>query len=158
MMVSMDPNRFGRHPASTNADIPALDAAQQHALERVAAVSKEQELQLKLGAGDLVFVNNWAILHRRDAYEDNKDSSRHMVRLWLRNTRLGWSVPPQMLPPWQAAYGEPSRAQAPIYSLFPMATYVMPKYSAGSAAFIIEDSDESDDESRIKGSACISRL
>lgn len=145
-MASMDPNRFGRHPASTDAEIPALNAAQKYALERVSVVAKRTELQLSLKTGELVFLNNWAMLHRRDAYEDDKDSSRHMVRLWLRDTRLGWPVPPQMLPPWQAAYGETSRAKARIYSLYPMATYVVPKYSAGSAAFMIEDSDESDDD------------
>ncbi|KND89360.1 hypothetical protein TOPH_05967 [Tolypocladium ophioglossoides CBS 100239] len=142
LMASLDPNRFGRHPASTDADIPALNAAQTHALERVSAVARKTELELRLETGDLVFFNNWAVLHRRDAYEDGKSSSRHLVRLWLRNTRLGWPVPPQMLPPWQAAYGETSKTKTRIYSLYPMATYAIPKYSAGSAAFLIEDSDE----------------
>ncbi|PNY29040.1 Uncharacterized protein TCAP_01040 [Tolypocladium capitatum] len=157
LMVSMDPNRFGRHPSSGDAEIPVLNAAQKHALERVSVVARKTELQLRLERGDLVFLNNWAMLHRRDAYEDGKNSSRHIVRLWLRSTRLGWSVPPQMLPPWQAAYGETSETKARIYALYPMAIYMVPKYSAGSAAFMIEDSEESDGDLMIKGSARISR-
>ncbi|POR31577.1 Uncharacterized protein TPAR_08235 [Tolypocladium paradoxum] len=157
LMASMDPNRFGRHPASTDAETPALNAAQKHALERVSVVAKRTELQLRLETGDILFLNNWAMLHRRDAYDDDKTSSRHMVRLWLRNTRLGWLVPPLMLPPWQAAYGETSKGKARIYSLYPMATYKIPKYSAGSAAFVIEDSDESDHDSTIRGSTYNSR-
>lgn len=137
-MASMDPNRFGPHAASPDG-VPPLTAAQRHALGRVEAVARRLELGLRLETGSLLFLNNWALLHRRDAYRDDERTARHLVRLWLRNTQLGWPVPAPMLPPWLAAYGD--RAAPPQYALHPPATYIVPKYSAGSAAFVLEDDD-----------------
>lgn len=144
-MASIDPNRFGPHPSSGPTNIPALTASQQSALERISKAAYRTELRLDLKTGDLLFFNNWALLHRRDAYTDGDDTSRHMVRLWLRNSKLGWAVPDSMLPPWYAAYGD-NGVRTKLYPLIPMPDYKVPKYSAGSAAFVIEDSDVSDDE------------
>ncbi|KAM4064495.1 taurine catabolism dioxygenase tauD, tfdA family protein [Hirsutella rhossiliensis] len=146
LLVSLDPSRLGRHAASPDGCVPALTMTQRHALGRVSQVARLFELRLKLEAGDLLFLNNWALLHRRDAYQDGERTSRHMVRLWLRNTQLGWSIPTQMLPPWLAAYGESSASKARIYPVHPMPTYVVPKYITGSAAFVVEEADESDAE------------
>ncbi|KAL7784917.1 Clavaminate synthase-like protein [Trichoderma ceciliae] len=145
LMASIDPNRFGPHPSSGLTDIPSLTASQQSALEGISKAAHRTELRLDLKTGDILFFNNWALLHRRDAYTDSDETSRHMVRLWLRNSKLGWSVPDSLLPPWLAAYGE-TAARNRFYPLIPMPDYKMPKYSAGSAAFVIEDSDASDDE------------
>lgn len=146
LMACMDPNRFGPHENSPDGLIPALTSDQKHALQRVCEVARSTELRLKLETGCLLFLNNWALLHRRDAYQDDDRTCRHMVRLWLRNTQLGWAVPEPFLPPWQAAYSKGLRAKTRVYALYPMTTYVVPKYSAGSAAFIIEDSDDSEPE------------
>lgn len=139
LMSSIDPNRFGRHKATPNADIPVLSQAQKHALQRVSEVAHSHELRLDLETGDMLFFNNWALLHRRDAYTDGVDTSRHMVRLWLRNTKKGWTVPEGMLTPWLAAYGEDQPPVERKYALQPKKEYEIPKYSAGSAAFVLED-------------------
>lgn len=144
-MASMDPNRFGPHPSAGNTDIPSLTAEQRYALAKVSEVAQRSELRLSLKTGDLLFLNNWSLIHRRDAYVDDDKSSRHLVRLWLRNTRLGWAVPSPMLPPWLAAYGK-SQTYNRTYNIMPLPEYIVPKYSAGSAAYLIEDSDESDEE------------
>lgn len=146
LLVGFDPSRLGPHPTCTDGDVPPLPAAQRHALDRVSTLAKHFELCLHLEAGDLMFLNNWAMLYRRDSYQDGQDTSRHMVRMWLRNTKLGWSIPTQMLPPWLAVYGQKSKSKARIYPLHPMETYVVPKYTTGSAAFVVEDTDESDVE------------
>lgn len=138
-MTSMDPNRFGRHPSSRGVDIPILRESQKHALHRVSFVAREHELGLDLHTGDILFFNNWALLHRRDSYTDDEDTSRHMVRLWLRNTDKGWPVPEGMLPPWLAAYGKEQPTSERLYPLEPKREYEVPKYSAGSAAFVLED-------------------
>ena len=138
-MISMDPNRFGPHPASNDTQTPALSEAQTHALERVSAVARESELALNLEAGDMLFFNNWALLHRRDGYNDGEQTTRHLVRLWLRNNELGWNVPQQMSIPWEAAYGRNTSWVEKQYKLEPMATYEIPTYTAGSAAFVLED-------------------
>jgi hypothetical protein len=140
LMTSMDPNRFGPHPNSKTQNTPRLTAAQEYALERVSAVACEVELGLRLEQGDVLFFNNWALLHRRDSYTDG-DASRHLVRLWLRDSQAGWSVPEAMLPPWAAAYGDEQAAQ-PVYAMNPDKEYKKSKYTAGSAAFVIEEDAE----------------
>lgn len=144
LMASMDPNRFGPHPNSDpNIRVPELDASQRHALERVSQVALQSELRLELKTGDLLFLNNWALLHRRDSYNNDGSTERHMVRLWIRNTQLGWSIPISIQPPWLAAYGRPQ--EVGLYAVSPPLDYKTPKYSAGSAAHLLEDSEESDD-------------
>ena len=134
----MDPGRFGPH-AQSEGRIPGLSEAQKHALTRVSEVAQKHELELKLEAGDILFFNNWALLHRRAAYEDGQDAARHLVRLWLRNTKLGWAIPSAMSIPWEAAYGNETKAAKKQYMVEPRAEYEVPKYTAGSAAFVLED-------------------
>ncbi|KAL7965502.1 Clavaminate synthase-like protein [Trichoderma sp. SZMC 28014] len=138
LMASMDPNRFGPHPSYGSSNVPSLTAAQLLALDKISNAAYRTELRLDLKTGDILFFNNWALLHRRDAYTDGDETSRHMVRLWLRNSELGWSVPDSLLQPWFAAYGE-NGVRERLYPLVPAAEYKLPKYSAGSAAFVIED-------------------
>jgi len=64
-----------------------------------------------------------------------------MVRLWLRNSRLGWKVPRTMATPWLSAYETPATVDR-VYPIEPMPEYQIPRYSAGSAAFVIESEDE----------------
>lgn len=130
----------------TNSNIPSLSEAQIHALEAVSEAASRVELQLKLETGDLLFFNNLALVHRRDAYTDDDNSSRHMVRLWLRNQKYGWAIPTGMLPPWEAAYGENRKIKARHYPIVPMVEYPVQKYNTSSAAFMIEDSETSDEE------------
>ena len=130
----------------TNSEIPALTDAQRYALQAVSESAYRTEVQLKLQTGDLLFFNNLALLHRRDAYKDDESSSRHMVRLWLRSQKFGWSIPSSLTTPWEAAYGENRKIRARIYPLVPMSSYPEPKYTTSSAAFMLEDSDESDEE------------
>lgn len=144
LMTSMDPTRFGPHPASEGSSIPLPSRAQKHALQRMDEAAASTELALHLQSGDVLFLNNWALLHRRAAYEDDDATSRHLVRLWLRSTDRGWSVPVSMALPWQTAYGHGSRAR--IYAMQPSPRYTVPKYTVGSAAFLFhEEGEEADD-------------
>ncbi|EFY88362.1 TfdA family oxidoreductase, putative [Metarhizium acridum CQMa 102] len=136
----MDPNRFGPHPASSRSSIPVLTEDQKYALQKLEEAAWSTELELDLERGDILFLNNWALLHRREAYDDDETTSRHLIRLWLRSTEHGWHVPPEMLLPWQTAYGD--EIQTRIYALHPSPTYSTPKYSVGSAAFLIYDDEE----------------
>ncbi|RCI16087.1 hypothetical protein L249_1836 [Ophiocordyceps polyrhachis-furcata BCC 54312] len=147
LLVNMDPHRLGppttadeqEHDDESQDDIPALTDRQRRALEKVSEIAELTELQLELQSGDFLFLNNWALLHRRQAYRQDEDSpSRHLVRLWLRNSTLGWSIPDLMLPPWRAAFEEGSGVEM-MYPLYPPDTYVVPRYTTGSAAFVIDD-------------------
>ena len=150
VMMSLDPGRLG---PQTNAattpitllSVPALTAAQEAAVALVLRLAAEHRVAVPLAPGDMLFVNNWAMLHARDAYMDASGSSgggRHLVRAWLRNTELGWAVPDAMRAPWDAAFGAQAKAITPRYAVVPEKEYKAPKYTAGSAAFVIEESDE----------------
>lgn len=132
---------------SNNSSIPTLTDAQLHALQAVSEAASRSEVRLELQTGDLLFFNNLALVHRRDAYTDDASSSRHMVRLWLRSQKLGWAIPGGMLPPWEAAYGESRKKnKLALYPIVPAVEYPVQKYTTSSAAFMIEDSESSDEE------------
>ncbi|PKS11057.1 hypothetical protein jhhlp_002818 [Lomentospora prolificans] len=141
LMTNVDPGRLGPHqsPAAKTSDVPSLTEPQKLALGALMECAKRHELSVPLNTGDILFVNNWAIMHRRDSYDDDADSSRHLVRLWLRDSQMAWAVPEDMKMAWKAAYER--REEDGIYAIHPMPEYKAPRYTAGSAAFMIEDSD-----------------
>src|SRR5262245_49405798 len=104
-MASLDPAILGPHPGDLKAKklVPALTSSQQYALAALAESARRTELRIQLQRGDILFFNNWALLHRRDTYKDGAERSRHLVRLWIRNSRLGWAVPDDMAAPWRVA-------------------------------------------------------
>ncbi|PTD13488.1 hypothetical protein FCULG_00004865 [Fusarium culmorum] len=145
LLISLDPHRLGPHPIWKNG-VPALTEVQLNALKAVSDTASEVELQMKLETSDLLFFNNLALVHRRDAYTDDDKSARHMVRLWLRSQKYGWAIPDGLLPPWEAAYGEKRKHKTRHYPIVPMPEYTAPKYTTNSACFVMEDSESSDEE------------
>jgi hypothetical protein len=65
-----------------------LSAAQREAIEIVQTIAARPEfhLDMRIGEGDIQFLNNRLVFHGRTAYEDWPDVARrrHMLRLWLR--------------------------------------------------------------------------
>lgn len=167
-MISLDPGRLGLHPVTRmslepgDAAIPELTQIQEEALNIFNIVATKNGLRINSEPGDLIFVNNWALLHARDSYTDDVSvkSSRHLVRLWLRNSELGWAIPANMKVPWDAAFGyytemndkhgkeiwKAGRLVEKKYPTVPDPEYNVPKYTAGSAAFILEDIENGEDE------------
>lgn len=151
-MFSLDPGRLGLHPSmalpTDNEASPYLTPEQHEALSIMNQLAAEQQIRLDTQPGDLVFINNWAFVHARDPYTDGEQdaqSRRHLVRLWLRNSKLGWDIPAAMRAPWEAAYGseglgDHSKASAMRgnYPVDPAPEYTIPKYTSGSAAFLLE--------------------
>ncbi|CAK7203732.1 hypothetical protein SEUCBS139899_006478 [Sporothrix eucalyptigena] len=166
-----DPSRLGAHPAmkseraSRAKKVPELTDRQVEALRVVSTVAAKNSLQLDTKPGDLVFVNNWSVLHSRSAYEDadfdndaHTSTRRHLLRLWIRNSQLGWKIPESMRAPWETAFGytdegymsgDHDRIVAQFkYAIVPETSYKPARYTTGSAAFAIVDSDsESDSDS-----------
>ena len=140
LVTCVDPARLGPHPNSVVAEgekgVPKLTPEQKAALTALDHSAKKHEVAVTLQKGDILFLNNWAILHRRDAYEDGKDASRHLVRLWIRNTELGWKIPSAMATPWEQAF---EGVDKKVYNPDPAKEYSTPLYTAGSAAFAIDD-------------------
>ena len=67
------------------AGVPKLSAAQNEALDLLAAVAEEQCLHSAFEDGDIQLLNNHLIYHGRTAYADDAPSGRDrmLLRLWL---------------------------------------------------------------------------
>ncbi|KAI0906616.1 hypothetical protein F4823DRAFT_565638 [Ustulina deusta] len=144
LVVSADPGRIGPHPAVSNSGIPDLLPTQKLALTLLQQTATAQQMPLPIQRGDMVFINNLGVLHARDSYQDDSTATRHVVRLWLRNSELGWEIPEPMKTPWEASFGAKARKMVnKKYPVAPMPEYMEPKFTNGSAAFVAEsDEDE----------------
>lgn len=148
-MLSMDPARIGPRAAALGrrlVPIPPLTSEQRHAIQSVQESAQRHQLCLENQPGDMVYLNSWNTLHAREAYQDGETWSRHLIRLWLHNESLGWSIPPSMKMPWDSAFG--AKAKEVInrnYPLAPMPVYMESRYTNNTAAFVPEDDDFDDD-------------
>ncbi|QWA25732.1 TauD/TfdA family dioxygenase [Streptomyces sp. JCM17656] len=78
-------------------DVPRLEPADVELFDLIdrAASSPRYSLDVGFEPGDLLLVNNYAVLHSRTAYEDfaEPERKRHVLRLWL-TLRKGRDLPP----------------------------------------------------------------
>lgn len=103
---------FGRTPLMGNAvhprpeRLPKLNDRQREALDMVEAIAQAVQLEIKTQAGDMHFINNLAILHRREGFVDGESPQhkRHLVRMRLRSSRLGWDIPDDLKQEWHNAF------------------------------------------------------
>jgi hypothetical protein len=90
---------FDRQALETQKDIvrspglPYLSPKQLEALKVVKKIAQQSKLAIKLQRGDFIFVNNHALLHTRENFEDDDENSRYLVRMWLRNKEMAWELP-----------------------------------------------------------------
>jgi hypothetical protein len=61
-------------------------------LEQVATAN---QIAIEAKDGDMLFVNNHAVLHSREGFEDVGvvEKQRYLVRMWLKNGELAWELP-----------------------------------------------------------------
>lgn len=111
---------FGRAPLMGSAahprkaHLPALNSQQVEALEAIEAIARAFEFEFATQPGDLHFINNTTILHRRDSFVDDETHKRHLVRLRLSGDS---SVPESLSREWTQAFGA---AGDRIFHLKPM--------------------------------------
>lgn len=92
-------------PASPRSPmIPPITEAQAEALDAVHFTALKHQLSIPLQEGDIRFINNHAVLHGRDAFDDSDQSQRHLVRLWLRNPDKAWRMPTGLNMAWDRVY------------------------------------------------------
>ncbi|KFY24496.1 hypothetical protein V493_05198, partial [Pseudogymnoascus sp. VKM F-4281 (FW-2241)] len=116
------------HPRPSH--LPSLSPAQEDALRALQAVSRATELHITTQAGDVHFVNNLAIMHRRSAFsaaaaapasgggaETEMEPKRHLVRMRLRCPEKGWGIPHSLKGAWEESFGEEGEKE---WHLFPM--------------------------------------
>ena len=73
--------------AHEHADLPDLTPRQVEALDLVESVaaSETRRVRFRQESGDLIWLNNWLILHKRQAFVDwtEPERKRHIFRAWL---------------------------------------------------------------------------
>lgn len=72
--------------ADRSPDAPDLRAQQRDALDLLEEVAEDAELyaRFRQERGDLLLINNWSVLHRRQAFGDAEGApNRHLMRIWL---------------------------------------------------------------------------
>jgi hypothetical protein len=84
---------MGKEPSDDGSLMPQPSAQQVEALDAVQLLAEKYHLRLAMLSGDLAFINNFGLLHARDAFEDTEENTRHLVRMWLQNERLAWELP-----------------------------------------------------------------
>jgi Taurine catabolism dioxygenase TauD, TfdA family len=92
------------HPRS--ADLPSINASQREALDTVEAIAIANQFEFATQLGDIHFINNLAVLHRREDFTDSEADGkrRHLVRMRLRNASEGWSIPAELKAFWDEAF------------------------------------------------------
>ncbi|OAA68488.1 Taurine catabolism dioxygenase TauD/TfdA [Niveomyces insectorum RCEF 264] len=105
------------HPRSPR--LPSITARQLEALDAMEAIAQATQLEVPTQAGDMHFINNLAVLHRREAFMDGAATTekRHLVRMRLRSTQLGWSIPAELEDIWAQAFNAEARR---VWHLEPM--------------------------------------
>lgn len=80
-------------------DAPRPSAAARHAMDRLDALCADPRFHVAMDfqPGDMQFVNNYHVLHARDAYEDDRAAGRirHLKRLWLETDLLADDEKPE---------------------------------------------------------------
>jgi TfdA family taurine catabolism dioxygenase TauD len=78
---------------------PRPSSAARAAMDRLDAMCADPQyhVSMMLEPGDMQFVNNYHVLHGRDAYEDDRAAGhiRHLKRLWLETEVLADTDKPE---------------------------------------------------------------
>ncbi|KAF7359189.1 Clavaminate synthase-like protein [Mycena sanguinolenta] len=98
-----------------SANIPPISEAQAEALDMLHFYAEKYSLALNFKKGDIQYINSMGLLHARDAFVDEGEKTRHLVRLWLRNDELAWKTPKPLEASWQKLY-----SVAPETQRFPL--------------------------------------
>jgi hypothetical protein len=110
--LSMRYNRCYLESAQRFPDVPRLERADVELFDLIDELAGAPELRLDVDfeVGDLLLLNNHAVLHSRTEYEDSDDPElkRHVLRLWL-TLRHGRSLPPDFWGDLQSPDGRPGR-------------------------------------------------
>ncbi|KKK23872.1 hypothetical protein AOCH_002911 [Aspergillus ochraceoroseus] len=91
--------------------IPGLTEAQAEALDMVHFVARKHEIKPRIERGDLRFINNMAVLHRREAFENSVNNARHLIRIWLNNEQMCWKLPRHLQLSWARIFDDDEREE-----------------------------------------------
>ena len=136
-LFSADPSRLGPQTDLGKLNVPELTEKQRFALSVIEDTARKNEVGVTLQKGDMLFINNWAILHRRAAYLDSATNARHLVKMWSRNTWLSWNIPQEVDTLWTGAYKRKIGGQK-VYNTEPPAEHEVHPQILSSATSVTE--------------------
>lgn len=86
--------------------LPSLTRRQTEALDAIETIAQATQLEFQTQAGDIHFINNLAVLHRRASFVNGSgpNEKRHLVRMRLRSTEHGWPIPEDLSQSWDEAF------------------------------------------------------
>jgi TfdA family taurine catabolism dioxygenase TauD len=79
----------------------ALSDAQEHALDILLHACRKHSMPIEPQQGDMLFVNNFAILHARERFVDGVEEGklRHLLSVMLRDREQAWPKPNKVAVP-----------------------------------------------------------
>lgn len=119
---------FARRPlvgspvSPRTAGIPTLNEVQCDALDSVHFVAAASAIAIQQHKGDLIYWNNLALMHARESFEDAPGTSRHLVRMWLRDPERAWKVPDMCKEQWEDAF-TPIPEEQQVWPVKPITEY-----------------------------------
>jgi hypothetical protein len=100
--------------------IPAMTERQAEALDMVHFTAMENQLRISAQKGDIILINNLAVMHARTSFVDAPGQQRHVMRMWLRNEQLQWPKPDIVKPLFELKYSKNSPwCQLPVWHAEP---------------------------------------
>ncbi|KAF8646251.1 hypothetical protein AX16_007308 [Volvariella volvacea WC 439] len=91
----------GYQALSRSPDIPPISDAQAEALDALHFLGEKFALKLNFQKGDIQYINNLSVFHARNAFVDDDNKRRHLLRLYLRNEELAWPTPEPLKALWR---------------------------------------------------------
>jgi hypothetical protein len=78
--------------------LPPPSQKRLEAMEMIESLAREHGLQLPRQRGDIVYLNNFCLMHARNAFDMDSEgnplpSKRHLIKLVLQDPELMWKIP-----------------------------------------------------------------
>lgn len=87
---------------------PAASRALLEIFQEISALADREAITITPERGDIVHINNRAILHARDQYQDADGGDRQLIRwvqrMTVRDTEYGWTIPKPLEALYQDIY------------------------------------------------------
>jgi len=92
-----------RHRSAT---LPPPSAAQIKAMNAVQFRAVQNAIPLPLERGDMVFINDTALLHGRESFDERgQNLKRHLLKMYLHDPEQECAVPASAQKYWDELYG-----------------------------------------------------
>ncbi|KAL3489020.1 hypothetical protein BJX62DRAFT_239489 [Aspergillus germanicus] len=102
--------RFSRYPVTgwqreRNPNVPQPTQAQREAADAIQFTALKNAISLPTRKGDLLFVNDMALFHAREGFDDGDiPLKRHLIKMYFRDPSQGWNIPVSMENEWKMSY------------------------------------------------------